>query len=81
MDMGVSEIRSILLEVWDPLSVGGNAKLSDEYDAFIPVIRKALASGAEEGALVELLMRLERDLGVDPSVAASRAAARAFLAS
>jgi hypothetical protein len=32
------DIRTVLLRDWDPLGVGNNPKLSDEYDSCIPVI-------------------------------------------
>ena len=38
----IQSIRAILLNDWDPLIVGDNPHLSDEYDDYIPAIVKLL---------------------------------------
>ncbi len=39
------DIRTVLLRDWDPLGVGNNPKLSDEYDSCIPVIYRMIQAG------------------------------------
>jgi hypothetical protein len=41
--MDAKEIRAILLGLWDPLSIGDNPHLSDEYDAYIPMNRPGIS--------------------------------------
>ncbi len=45
------EIRTILLNDWDPLGVGENSNLSDEYDNYIPGILLLLDAHCTEDAV------------------------------
>ena len=52
--------RRILLADWDPLSIGDNPALADEYDDFIPEIVAALERDATTSELTELLLDMEQ---------------------
>lgn len=62
----IDEIRRVLLADWDPLNVGGNPNLSDEYDFCLGKVLKALDTG-EAGRIIDLLIKVEEDLGVGPA--------------
>ena len=62
----IDEVRRVLLADWDPLSVGSNPMLSDEYDSCLGQILKALDTGDVE-RIVDLLIKTENDLGVGPA--------------
>ena len=57
-------IRKILQSDWDPLGVGDNSNLKDEYDSFIPLIYRILAGSRSHKELVEFIVKAERELGV-----------------
>jgi hypothetical protein len=40
----IDQVRRILLEVWDPLGVGGMPGLSDEYDFVLGKVMSGLAN-------------------------------------
>lgn len=54
----IARVRRVLLDQWDPLNVGDNRKLSDEYDSYLGEIVKAL----DEQVGVEQLTRLLADI-------------------
>lgn len=62
----IDEVRRVLLADWDPLSVGSNPMLSDEYDSYLGKVLKALDTD-EPKRVVDLLVALENDLGVGPA--------------
>lgn len=62
--MNVNSIRRILLEEWDPLGVGSNPKLSDEYDSYIPAIFHMLQSNCTFNQVFVHLKEIENNLGV-----------------
>ena len=55
-------IREILLRERDPLGVGENPNLADEYDSFIPPIYRILAGARSQEQLVEFLVTAAREL-------------------
>lgn len=57
----VNVIREVLLQYWDPLNIGDNPNLADEYDALIPQILQSLRAGSTEDALMLVLARSERE--------------------
>ncbi|MBO9560885.1 MAG: hypothetical protein J7515_20165 [Caulobacter sp.] len=59
-------MRQVLLADWDPLHVGSNPMLSDEYDSYLGKVLKTLDAGEAE-RIVDLLVELEGDLGVGPA--------------
>ena len=60
------EIRAALLENWDPLCIGDNPNLHDEYDSFIPGILSLLSNPvASRSELADYLTTVEVErLGV-----------------
>lgn len=58
-------VRAILLSDWDPLIVGDNPRLSDEYDDYIPAILQLLESHCTVEQLEQHLIWIEReDMGL-----------------
>jgi hypothetical protein len=60
----VERIRRVLLKDWDPLCVGSNPNLADEYDDYLLGILKALDAGESAEAIAELLFGIEDGWGV-----------------
>jgi hypothetical protein len=60
-------VRAILLRDWDPLVVGENPHLSDEYDDFIPGILRLLDDHCTAEELEEHLAAIDAELGGTPS--------------
>ena len=54
-------IRQVLFHDWDPISVGDNPKLQDEYDSYIAPVYRILSGSRSEQELVDYLFRTERD--------------------
>lgn len=52
-------IRVILLYYWDPLNIGENNNIRDEYDAYIPHIIKILKSDRSSERLYHYLLDVE----------------------
>jgi hypothetical protein len=70
----VQNIRTILLEDWDPLGVGDNPPLSDEYDAYIAGILRLLDTHCTVDQLERYLLDIEVKWELTPDNAASQAA-------
>jgi len=72
----ITEIRKILLREWDPLCIGENSYLSDEYDQYLPRILDTLLSANAHVVAVEnaLLLIEEKELGVTGSERSRHAA-------
>jgi hypothetical protein len=75
-DDRVQNIRTILLEDWDPLGVGDNPHLSDEYDAYIPGILRLLDNHCPADQLERYLLGIEEKWELTPDAAASQAASK-----
>ena len=60
-----ARVRSILLKEWDPLCIGGNLNLADEYDTFLPRLVDLLASEAGIELVAQYLEGCEHEL--DPT--------------
>lgn len=73
-DERVDSIRVILLKDWDPLGVGDNPNLADEYDSYIPAILRLLDSHCTVEQLEQYLLGIEKNWELTPDEAASRAA-------
>jgi hypothetical protein len=58
-----SVIREILLEFWDPINIGDNPNLADEYDSYIPRILQSLKTSPSDETLFDLLAGIEKELG------------------
>ncbi len=64
-DVIFNEVSKILFSEWDPMSVGENAKLSDEYDTYARHIANMLrAEYVTEADLYALLEKYEIGLGM-----------------
>ena len=74
------DIRTVLLRDWDPLQIGTNLNLADEYDAFIPRIRNALDVAANVGDIEKELLAIEDYLHAPIFVEGRRAVASILLA-
>lgn len=55
----ISQIRSVLIKDWDPVGVGGNINLRDEYDGYIGPILNILSNNPSEQSIVDLLKNIE----------------------
>jgi hypothetical protein len=60
-DEVLESIRTILFEIWDPIGINDNEKLSDEYDSYALQLYK-LACDKNRKAILEFLRRVELDL-------------------
>jgi len=70
------QVRLVLRKEWDPVNIGDNEKLSNEYDKFIPTIRDAIRRSATEEKLVSLLQDAENYIGVIVPIETRSSAAR-----
>ena len=52
-------VRAILLLDWDPLDIGDNPNLADEYDAYIPGILRLMRERAAADEISQYLEILE----------------------
>ena len=55
------QIRSILLNDWDPIGVADVPEAQDEYDSYIVGVYRLLISGVSERDVAEHLLRIESD--------------------
>jgi hypothetical protein len=61
----IESVRRVLLEHWDPLDVARNPELSDEYDAYLGRVLRALDDSSSIDTIAGVLIEAERDLGVE----------------
>jgi hypothetical protein len=54
-------LRGILLSTWDPLGIGANPNLADEYDRYIPALISLLRQNAGRDAIAAALKKIESD--------------------
>jgi hypothetical protein len=65
-DSELDRIREILLRHWDPVSVGDNPKLADEYDVYLGEVADMLAKGCGSTELYDHLRAIESvDMGLE----------------
>lgn len=57
----LSEVRAILLEDWDPLGVGDNPNLADEYDCALAEVMAAVGRARMWNDVAAKLCEIERD--------------------
>lgn len=57
----ISEIRDILLNDWDPIHVGDNPNLRDEYDSYINRIVQLLATKPSINEIINLMRLIENE--------------------
>lgn len=61
-------IRQVLVEDWDPLDIGDEEGLDDEYDAYVTPVYRIFVGSRSENDLIEQLGRIEADeIGVTPA--------------
>ena len=58
------EVPSILPRDWDPLGIGDNPNLSDEYDAHIPELIRLLGAGESAYVIAAYFWSIENRRGV-----------------
>src|SRR5262245_7382612 len=71
-------IRNILLTDWDPLGIGDNPNLANEYDDYILGILNLVDAHCTVNELERYLLAIEEKWELDPDLAASRAAGKIF---
>lgn len=69
-------MRAILLRDWDPLVVGGNRYLTDEYDDYLPGALRLIESNCSAAELQSYLEDVERGWGTKPGGGAALAATK-----
>src|SRR2546430_16029488 len=68
---GAQELRRILMEEWDPISVRGIPEAADEYDGYLGPLAARLREGRSADAAAEYLTEIEEDrMGLGESAAA-----------
>jgi len=73
-DERAKNVRTVLLKEWDPLGVGDNPNLADEYDPYIPGILRLLDNYCTVGELERHLLGIEAKWELTPDATASQAA-------
>ena len=62
----ITEIRTILIKDWDPLGIGANLNLGDEYDGYIGSIIHILMYSPSIESIISLLKKIENeDMGIE----------------
>jgi hypothetical protein len=67
-------VRAIILSDWDPLVVGGNRYLTDEYDDHIPGALRLIESNCSAAELQSYLEDIEKGWGTKRGGGAALAA-------
>ncbi|MBN2841460.1 MAG: hypothetical protein JXM68_00120 [Sedimentisphaerales bacterium] len=62
------EIKKVLLQDWDPLGVGDNPKLSEEYDIYISKLFHLVENKENKEVILKALTDIENDLGVNSNL-------------
>ncbi len=61
-----TQIRRVLLNVWDPIGVRDEPNAQDEYDSYIGEIYELLVHGATEQQIADRLLYIVQDtMGLD----------------
>jgi hypothetical protein len=60
----IEKIRDVLINDWDPIGVGDNPNLREEYDSTLSPLLAALSKGAGEDELSSILAAAETRFGV-----------------
>ena len=81
MEILTARIRAVLLQRWDPIGIADEPAALDEYDTYIPEIRRMLAEGADVDRLAAFLSDAEtRSMGLAGDLARARSTAEALRA-
>jgi hypothetical protein len=62
--MELRNLRAILLKEWDPLEVGDNPNLFDEYELYLPGILSFVNAGHTSNEIAEYLKGIEESLEI-----------------
>jgi hypothetical protein len=60
----IEKIRDVLISDWDPIGVGDNPNLREEYDSTLSPLLAALSKGAGEEELASILAAAETRFGI-----------------
>jgi hypothetical protein len=78
---GARELRSLLMDEWDPCLAKDVDDAADEYDTYLGPIAERLRNGASVSEIAEYLASVERDqMGIEPSPGRLRAVAGKLVA-
>ena len=69
--MEINEIRTIFLKYWDPILIGDNELLIDEYDNYVNSMFNYL-KGDNIDDIVDLLILFENEMGVETDLYTKR---------
>ena len=69
--MEINEIRTIFLKYWDPILIGDNELLIDEYDNYVNSMFDYL-KGNNIDDIVDLLILFENEMGVETDLYTKR---------
>ena len=53
-----TQIREVLLTVWDPIGVRDEPNVQDEYDAYVSGVHDLLVTGADDAKIADHLWRI-----------------------
>lgn len=68
---GARELRTILMEEWDPIGVRGEPNAADEYDDYLGPLSARLREGRSADVIAGYLTEVEEDrMGLGESAAA-----------
>jgi hypothetical protein len=59
-------IRTILVADWDPLDIGSNINLHDEYDSVVQEIMSTPQSERQGKEIYDILLRAEQSFEISP---------------
>lgn len=57
----ITEIRTVLSKDWDPVGIGENSNLGDEYDGYIGSIIQILMHEPSIESIISLLKKIENE--------------------
>jgi len=55
-----ARVRAILMRDWDPIGIGDQPKLAEEYDAYVPAIVAMIRARQSADALAAQLLQIEK---------------------
>jgi hypothetical protein len=67
--LNIEAVRAMLLRDRDPLSIGENPNLADEYDAYMPGLLRSIDSNCSADQLESYLLDIEHGLRLRPDPA------------
>ena len=74
----VNVLRAAVIDLWDPIGVADSPEAADEYDSYLPGMRRELSEGSVD-SLSEYLNRISSDqMGLSRNASDDREAAEAL---